>query len=128
LLLAGLGDYKNKTALLKFNAFAVATMLILFALSPWYLLSLPLKAVLQGGLMAFEATLLAMVQLLTSSDMQGRVQGIYSLVFGFTWLGGLVMGSIATLSSASIAIGLGGLAILLVTLFLHRHLGTIPTI
>lgn len=124
-VIAGLGDYKNKANLLMFNAATVGTMLILFALSTWYPLSLLLKAILQGGLMAFEATLLTLVQLVTSNDMRGRVQGIYSLVFGFTWLGALVMGGIATLSNAPLAIGSGGVAIVLVILFLWRPLSRV---
>ncbi len=127
-VVAGLGDYKNKIGLLMFSAMTTASLLILFALSPWYLLSLPLKAILQGGLMTFEAILLTLVLLQTSNNMQGRVQGVYSLVFGFTWLGGLVMGGIATLSSAPIAIGTGGLAILLVTLFFWRPLSQVGVI
>lgn len=125
LLIAGLGNYQNKIRLAMFCAALTAVALILFALSPWYSLSLVLKAILQGSLMSFEAILSAVVLLLTSDRMQGRVQGIYGLIFGFTWIGGVIMGSVAALGSAPLAIGLGGLAVGMVIAVLWRPLGQI---
>ncbi len=75
--------------------------------------------------MVFESTLLTMVQLLTQNSMQGRLQGIYSLVFGFTWLGGFLLGSIATFSNVSIAVGSAGVAVFLVALFSWRSLSQV---
>ncbi len=124
-LIAGLGDYRNKTNLLMINAAITSITLILFAFSTWYGLSLLLTAILMGSLMAFETTLLTMVQLLTDTNMQGRVQGIYALVFGFTWLGGLVLGTVATISTVSIAIGAGGLAVGVMTLLLWQPLSRV---
>lgn len=115
-IVAGLGNHRDKIRLAMFSATATAILIVLFSLSKQYTLSLLLKAVLQGSLMSFEATISAIVLLLTSDRMQGRVQGIYALIFGFTWLGGVVLGGIATISSAPIAIGLGGIIIGLVTI------------
>jgi MFS family permease len=119
-LLAGQKGHRNKLHLVMYLAAITAVMLILFAFSPWYGLSLLTKAVLQGSLMSFEATFTAVILLLTSEAMQGRVQGIYSLIFGFTWLGGVVLGTIATITSAPLAIGMGGVSIGLVTVLLWR--------
>ncbi len=119
-ILAGVKGNQNKLHLVMYLAAFTAVMLVLFAMSPWYGLSLVTKAVLQGSLMSFEATFTAVILLLTSEVMQGRVQGIYALIFGFTWLGGIVLGSIATISSAPLAIGLGGAAIALVTVIVWR--------
>lgn len=98
-IIAGLSKYQKKNRLALFCVGVTAVIHILFALSPWYSLSLVLKAILEGSFMSFEATLSAVVLLLTSDRMQGRIQGIYGLIFGFTWLGGVIMGSVATLSS-----------------------------
>lgn len=122
LVIAGLGDYKGKMRIVVGMGLLTAVMLIVFALSRNFGLSLAFKGLIHVGLMAFETSVMTMVLLLTSDAMQGRVQGIYTLVFGFTWLGGLGMGSVAELSSAPLAIGLGGGVILLVLLWLKRPL------
>ena len=77
-------------------------------------------ALMQGALMSFEVSITSLVLLLTTERMQGRVQGIYTQVFGFTWIGGVILGAIAELSSAPLAIALGGLAIGLTLLFRSR--------
>jgi len=128
LLIAGLGNYQNKIRLAIFSASITAIMTIIFAISPWYYASLAIKVILQGGIMGFEATLAAIVLMLTSDQMQGRVQGIYTLLFGFTWLGGVIMGSIATISSAPIAIGSGGVAICLAIIVLWKPLNKLANI
>ncbi len=127
LWIAGLGNYPHKIRLAMFLAAATAVLLILFALSPWYLLSLFLKALLEGCLIGLEATLTAVVLLLTTAEVQGRVQGIYSLIFGFTWLGGVAMGTAATLHSAPFAIAAGGLAVGIVTAVVWRPMRQIKT-
>ena len=118
--IATLGDYQDKMRLIRLSAATTALGLLLFAFSPWYPLSLVLQAILRASLMALESTSTATMLLLTSEEMQGRVQSIYSLVFGFTWLGGVLLGSIATFSSAPIAIGLGAVAIGVVLAILWR--------
>ncbi|MEM7126168.1 MAG: MFS transporter [Chloroflexota bacterium] len=122
LLIAGLGDYKNKMRLVLWSGVATAIAIVLFAASSWFPLSLLLSAVMQAVLMAFEVSLTASVLLLTADKMQGRVQGIYTQVFGFTWVGGVVLGSIAEFLGAPIAIALGGLCIGGVVAFVWRPL------
>jgi MFS family permease len=119
-LIAGLGDYQNKIRLILVCAAMSAIMLVLIALSPWYSLSLIIKAILQGSIMGFEATLAAVILLLTSDHMRGRVQGFYTLTYGFSWLGGVILGSIASISGAPLAIGLGGIAVGLTTISLWK--------
>lgn len=123
--IAALGDYQDKMRLIRLSAATTALGLLLFAFSPWYPLSLVLQAILHAALMALESASTATVLLLTSEEMQGRVQSIYSLVFGFTWLGGVLLGTIATLSSAPIAIGLGAVAIGVVLAILWRPMTNI---
>ena len=119
-LIAGLGDYQNKTRLILFSGFATTLGILLFAASSSYPLSLLLMALMQGALMSFEVSITALVLLLTAERMQGRVQGIYTQVFGFTWIGGVILGTIAELSSAPLAIACGGLAIGLTLLLRSR--------
>ena len=125
MVIASLGNYGDKIRLVKFAGLGTAVGILLFAFTPIYTLSLGLAAVMQGALMAFEVSLTASVILLTAEKMQGRVQGIYTQVFGFTWVGGVVLGSIATFTGAPIAIGLGGLLIGLTILVLWRPMNRI---
>lgn len=120
--IASLGDYKNKMRLVLTAGAATATGIILFSLSRNYQLSLLLAAFMQGALMAFEVSLTATVLLITADNMQGRVQGIYTQVFGFTWVGGVVLGSIAEFVGAPIAIAIGGVVIGSVILLVRRPL------
>lgn len=121
-LIAGLGDYKEKTRLVLWSGTATAISIVIFALSTWFPLSLILSGVMQAALMAFEVSLTASVLLITTDAMQGRVQGIYTQVFGFTWVGGVVLGSIAEFAGAPIAIALGGICIGIVITLVWRPL------
>ncbi|MGB1249936.1 MAG: MFS transporter [Candidatus Promineifilaceae bacterium] len=120
--IAGLGDYKNKMRLVLTAGAATAIGILAFSLSRSFELSLLLAALMQGALMAFEVSLTASVLLMTADKMQGRVQGIYTQVFGFTWVGGVVLGGIAEFTGVSIAIAIGGLTIGLVLALLRRPL------
>lgn len=121
-VIAGLGDHQNKTRLVLYSGVATTVGILLFALSSWYSLSLVLIALMQAALMSFEVTITASVILLTAEHMQGRVQGLYTQVFGFTWVGGVLLGSIATVASAPIAIFVGGIAIGIAVLAFWRPL------
>ncbi|MEM9775764.1 MAG: MFS transporter [Chloroflexota bacterium] len=125
LFIASLGDFKNKGMLIKTAGVCTTIGILLFSMSSIYELSLLLAAFMQGALMAFEVSLTAMVLLMTSEEMQGRVQGIYTQVFGFTWVGGVVLGSIATFTGAPVAIGLGGVGIAVAIGLLWGRLGAI---
>ena len=119
-IIASLGDYKNKGKLVLYSGIATAIGIVLFSQSKWFPLSLVLSMLMQAALMAFEVSLTGTVLLVTADNMQGRVQGIYTQVFGFTWVGGFLLGSIAELYNAPLAIGLGGLAIGAIVLLFWR--------
>ncbi len=119
-VIAGLGDFKDKTRLIIWAGVGTTIGILAFSLSSNFLLSLILIFFMQGALMAFEVTITATVLLVTEDKMQGRVQGIYTQVFGFTWVGGIVLGAIAEFTGAPIAIAIGGIGIGL-TIFLIRE-------
>ncbi len=126
-LVAGLGDYKNKSGLILFTGVLTTIGILLFAVSTFYPLSLLLIMFMQAALMGFEVSITAFVILLTSEEMQGRVQGIYTQVFGFTWVGGILLGSIAEFSSAPIAIAFGGVSIGLAIALMWRTVSRIES-
>jgi predicted MFS family arabinose efflux permease len=124
-VVASLGDYQNKTRLILASGLCTVLGIILFALSSVYLLSLFLIALMQGALMSFEVSITALVLFITTEQMQGRVQGIYTQVFGFTWVGGIILGAIAEFSSAPVAIMTGGVAIGLAMAMMWRLISRI---
>lgn len=107
-VLAGLGDIRRKGALLWTGTVVAGGLLIAFAASPWYALSLALSAVLGFLLAGYDALMQAVVQLLAPDAVRGRLLSLYVLTFGFTTIGGYVAGIIASFASAPLAIGLGG--------------------
>ena len=120
--LASLGDVRRKGALLWALTMSAGGGLILFALSPWYALSLALSALLGGWLAAYDALMQALVQLLAPDGVRGRVLSLYVLTFGFTSVGGYLAGLIATAVSAPFAIGVGGSVLVLYLLGVMRTL------
>lgn len=118
---ASLGDFHRKGILLTTAALAAGIALILFAISPWFILSLFLVALAGGTLMAYDVTMATMLQLISTDNMRGRVLGVYGLTFGFTPVGGLLAGSIAAIFSAPLAISAGGAIIALWVTSLSRY-------
>ena len=113
---AGLRQDVDKIKLALVLGMLTSLLTIMFATSRSYLLSLGLRFALSGTLFAFEAALTAVVLFITAKRMQGRVQGVYSLLFGFTWFGGVILGWIAESYGAPFAIGVGGAAVGLATI------------
>lgn len=92
------------------------TFLILFALSPWLPLSLVLIAVAYSAATAYEIMLSALLQLLVPNNMRGRVLSFQTATWGIAGLAGFLMGAIAAVLGAPIAIAAGGGIVLLVVL------------
>ena len=112
IVVAGLGDFKNKGLLLVVTAAGAGVFILLFAASPWYPASLIFVAGVGGSLMAYDATMGTSLQLLSTDAVRGRIMGLYGLTFGFTPVGGFLAGAIGTLISVPFAVGLGGAIIL----------------
>ena len=109
LVVASLGDFRHKGALLAATAGATGLSLVFFALSPWFLVSLVAVTIVGGSLIAYDVIMGTMLQLLSSPDaVRGRVLGLYGLTFGFTPVGGLLAGAIATAVSAPFALAIFG--------------------
>ncbi|MGQ0602582.1 MAG: MFS transporter [Anaerolineales bacterium] len=106
--LAVLGDVKRKGRLLWSVTIAGGVGIILFALSPWYPLSLALGALIGALLASYDALLQTVMQLLTPDTVRGRILSLYTLTFGFTSVGGTLAGYVASLMGAPFAVAIGG--------------------
>ncbi|MBI4282187.1 MAG: MFS transporter [Chloroflexi bacterium] len=111
IVVASLGDFKGKGTLLIRTAIGAGVSLVLFAFSPWFAVSVSMVAVAGGSLMAYDATMGTILQLLSNDAMRGRVMGVYGMTFGFTTVGGFLAGSVAAVLTASIAVAVGGIII-----------------
>ena len=80
---------------------------MLFAFSPSFAVSMVMVALAGGSLMAYDVTMGTMLQLLSYDEMRGRVLGIYGLTFGFTPLGGFLVGLVGTVVGVPVAMGVG---------------------
>ena len=122
LAVLSLGDYRNKSRLLLGTALGAGATLILFAFSTWFPASLALVGMVGGCLMAYDVTMGTMLQLLSRDEMRGRVLGIYGLTFGFTPVGGFFAGAVATALTASVAVAMGGVFVLLYVAAIARSI------
>ena len=122
-IVAALGDFRNKQALLIFTALGAGLSILLFALSPWFAVSLALSAMVGATLMSYDAAMGTMLQLLTTDAVRGRVLGLYGLTFGFTPLGGFIQGIIASIYSAPLAVGMAGAVIIGYVIGMRQSLG-----
>lgn len=109
---ASLGDFNRKGRLLFLSCAGTGISLLFFALSPWFVASIFLVALLNVALWAYDSTMGALLQLLTNDEMRGRVLGLYGLTWGFTSLGGFASASIASVAGAPLALAAGAVAML----------------
>ncbi len=99
--------------LLVVGASGFGLFLILFAASPWFLLSMVLLAVAYGMVIAYEATLTTLLQTIVPDEMRGRVLSFQTLTWGVTGFSGFHTGAIAVAVGAPLAIGIGGGVVML---------------
>ena len=110
-VIAMLGNYPHKGRLLLPGAVGFGLSLIAFALSPSFLLSMGIMFV--AGLLNsfYMTTASASVQMIVPNQLRGRVMGVYGLTWSMLPLGGMVMGSLASLWSAPAAVVVGGMMV-----------------
>jgi MFS family permease len=90
------------------GAIAFGILLISFALSNSYTLSLLLAAALGATSQFYMTTISAILQLNLPDRLRGRVMGIYGLAWELMPVGGMIAGAIAEFASAPVAVGFGG--------------------
>ena len=96
-------------------------LLILFAASNSYLLSLALAFMLGVASQFYMTTISTVIQVNLPNELRGRVMGIYGLAWELMPVGGMIAGAIAEFAGAPIAVGFGGFMVagmaLLVAIF-----------
>lgn len=88
------------------------SLLILFAWSPWFPLSLALLCLAGLANMLYQTLTNTVVQLQVPDQLRGRVMGIFQLTWSLLPLGGMVQGGVASFAGAPIAVTVGGALVL----------------
>jgi len=103
------------------GALLFGVLLILFAASNSYLLSLALAFMLGVASQFYMTTISTVIQVNLPNELRGRVMGIYGLAWELMPVGGMIAGAIAEFAGAPIAVGFGGFMVagmaLLVAIF-----------
>ena len=92
LILAGLGNVRNKNLVLLATASIFGSSLFVFAWSPWFWLSWVTLLFVGLGGMSYVSMTTTVLQLSVPKDMQGRVLSIWSISAALTFIGSLPMG------------------------------------
>jgi MFS family permease len=93
------------------GAVIFGTLLMMFAFSQSYLLSLALALVLGFANQAYMTIINTTLQLNLPEQLRGRVMGIFGLTWDLMSVGGMVSGTIAELAGAPAAVALGGILV-----------------
>jgi len=104
--------------LLVFVSLAFGVLILAVAAAPTLWLCLALLVLMGGASVMFIATANALLQLNSSGAMRGRVMSLWAIVFlGSTPIGAPLIGFIAEHFGARFALGLGGVATLLIAVW-----------
>ena len=120
LVTASLGNFRRKGLLLLGGAVLFGVFLILFATTSEIFSSLPLALglVFLAGMSTsvYMITVMSTLQLLVPNELRGRVMGIYGMTWSLLPIGAMQAGAIAEYTSAALAVGVGGAAVILFAL------------
>jgi MFS family permease len=90
---AKLGDFKRKGWLLIGSALTLTVMLILFAMSRAFPLSLVLAVIIGGANGLFQAVSIALLLSITPDRLRGRVMGLFIITWQLPSIGSLMLGA-----------------------------------
>ncbi len=117
MILAFLGDVKNKKAYMSVAGILFSIFLIAFSLSRITILSVIFLFVTGWSIVSFLANSNSLIQLSVDDSIRGRVMSVFSLVFlGLSPVGSLIIGSMADYISTPTALVLSGVLCLIAAL------------
>jgi MFS family permease len=94
--LAGMREVSRKGRLITIAVLTQGVLLLVFAVSPWYALSLPLLAGIGVVNAVSGASIATLIQLEVPSELRGRVMSLYLLtVVGLPSVGSFIFGTFA---------------------------------
>jgi MFS family permease len=118
LVVAGMGGVQHKGLLMIILIVAYSILVGLFGISTFFPLSLiflALSGIAWSSLNSFNSIL---IQVASPDEYRGRVFAVYALTFGFQPIGNLAIGALADVRGAPLAIGLGAILSVAITVAL----------
>jgi len=116
LSIASLGDFKRKGLLLILLALVFGLALALFSMCNSFVLSLAILAIVGAGGAGYMAINTTLLQSNVPMRLMGRVMSVYMLTFALMPMGALPVGALAEAIGTPVAVGAGGVLIVLFTL------------
>ena len=92
-------------------------VLLAFAWSAWFPLSLVLVSLAGGIASVYMTTCNTLIQTTVPDHLRGRVMAFYTMSFALAPLGGMQAGTVASLVSTPVAVTVGGVAVICFALF-----------
>jgi MFS family permease len=107
-----LGDGGRKGLMIVGGATLYGSMLILFALSSFYPLSLLAFFGMGISNQLYMVSIQTTLQMRVPDELRGRVMGVYGMTYNIGPLGGMQAGAVASFAGAPVAVAVGGIAII----------------
>lgn len=117
LAVAWLSHSRGKGAQALAGATVFGLLLIMFAVSRSYPLSLLLAFLLGVASQFYMTTISTVLQIELPNELRGRVMGIYGLAWELMPVGGMIAGGIAEYADAPVAVSMGGFMVAAMALF-----------
>ncbi|MFH1140209.1 MAG: MFS transporter [Chloroflexota bacterium] len=111
-IVAALGNFRAKGLLMIWGAVAFGFLLLLFAYSRWFPVSLVLVALAGATSSIYMISAQSTLQMLVPDQFRGRVMGFWGITYNLMPLGGFQGGVIASMFSAPVAVAVGGTAVI----------------
>ena len=108
LVISNIREINNKAALLVAGYVCFGAFLILFAVSPWLIISLLLMSFVGMSAGAAETSMDTLLQTTVPDEMRGRVLSFRAFSIGASGLSGFYTGTVALLLGAPVAVAIGG--------------------
>ena len=119
LILASLGDFKQKGKLLLGLFLIFGVGLVLYANSSIYAFALLFMGIIGMSAAGHDSMSQILLQLNVEDEQRGRAMGIWQLSIGFGVIGSITLGSIAEIYGASLAQSIFGVIMVLILLLMY---------
>lgn len=116
LMVAFRGEIERRSPTLFGAALVLGLALVAFSASRWLYLSLTLLGVVGASYTTYATMNASTILIATPDELRGRVMSVYMLVWGLTPVGAFMAGAISSVASAPVAVGLGGIVLIIVML------------
>jgi MFS family permease len=118
-IVAAMGDIRRKLRVMMVSLLAFGGTLLLFAMSPWFLLALPFVLLADVFANVFGTVNATAIQVLIPDEVRGRVMSLMMMTFGLTPLGTLPVSAAAQAFGAPVAVGGAAIVTTLIAVLIY---------